>query len=281
MKKIRSYTGNAYAFHQSVLDAKKEGTLKSTISAMATSYADCFEKYNCHFDDDTLQELEPIAVSPEQRNAMLELYSFRLKPFINLFKLLTTDNNNRSNPICPICTINNVNSFDHVIPKSEFPEYVDHPLNLIPCCSVCNGKKTNIWRNDRERVFLNLYIDELPNLQYLFVDSELINDIPVFHYYLQRPAEMDVLLYKRISSHYQSLDLCNRFADNSDCAFDEFRVLIVGMVEGGADAVHINHAMMKVVGSYKEKYGYNYWKSILLQHCLQKDEIFLLMQQSW
>ena len=50
------------------------------------------------------------------------MYSFPDgKPFQELLADLTTDEHNRVSKLCPNCTINNVQSLDHCIPKTEFP----------------------------------------------------------------------------------------------------------------------------------------------------------------
>lgn len=144
-----------------------------------------------------------------------------MNPFQELLKVLTTDENNRISNICPNCTVGRVESLDHCIPKSEFPEFSDNPLNLMPCCMYCNSKKSSVWRREGQRVFLNLFLDELPNVRYLFVQTHIKDGIPVFKFFIDNRNSIENNLYKKIEKHYSTLDLCNVFADNSDDVVDE------------------------------------------------------------
>lgn len=75
----------------------------------------------------------------------------------------------------------------------------------MQCCMTCNGKKSKIWRTETDRIFLNLFIDEVPNHQYLFVRGELIEGTPVFSFRLEQPTEIDDLFYAKIVGHYTGL----------------------------------------------------------------------------
>ncbi|WP_258089190.1 HNH endonuclease [Weissella fangxianensis] len=46
--------------------------------------------------------------------------------------------------ICTICGAQIAGQLDHVLPKSQFPQYVVTPLNLVPICASCNSKKGDV-----------------------------------------------------------------------------------------------------------------------------------------
>lgn len=63
---------------------------------------------------------------------------------------------------CPLCGIHDVTDIDHYMPRSVFPEYSVHPLNLIPICHECNKRKGDVWLTDKgERLIFNAYFDVL------------------------------------------------------------------------------------------------------------------------
>lgn len=130
MRRIKSYTGDAFNFHKKVLNAKKEGKAKTVVSDIEETIKTQFECYDTCFKEDTLQNLKAAPVTDEQKEALLNMYSFQMKPFQELLAELTTDEHNRVSKLCPNCTINNVQSLDHCIPKTEFPEFSDNPKNL-------------------------------------------------------------------------------------------------------------------------------------------------------
>lgn len=274
MRKIKSYTGDAFNFHKKVLNAKKKGKTKTIVSDIEEIIKAQFECYDTCFKEDTLQNLEAAPVSVEQKVALLDLYSFQMKPFQELLADLTTDEHNRVSKLCPNCTINNVQSLDHCIPKTEFPEFSDNPKNLMQCCMTCNGKKSKIWRNDTDRVFLNLFLDEIPNLQYLFVRGELIEGTPVFSFRLERPKGINDLLYSKIVGHYTGLDLLNRFAVNSPDVIDELIFIIKSLIENSIPQDRIKNSVLSSASKLQDKFGTNYWKALLYIECVSNKEIY-------
>ena len=274
MRKLKSYTGDTFNFHKKVLNAKKKGKTKTIVSDIEEIIKNQFESYDTCFKEDTLQNLEAAPVTDEQKEALLEMYSFQMKPFQELLADLTTDEHNRVSKLCPNCTINNVQSLDHCIPKTEFPEFSDNPKNLMQCCMTCNGKKSKIWRTETDRIFLNLFIDEVPNHQYLFVRGELIEGAPVFSFRLEQPTEIDDLFYAKIVSHYTGLDLLNRFAENSPDVIDELIFIIKSSIENSIPTDKIKKSILSAASKLQEKFGTNYWKALLYIECVSNKDIF-------
>lgn len=274
MRKIKSYSGDAFTFHKKVLNAKNTGNTKTVVSSMEEVIKAQFDNYDASFQADTLHHLDPIPTTREEKDALLDMYSFKMKPFQELLVNLTTDEHNRVSKLCPNCTINNVQSLDHCIPKSEFPEFSDNPKNLMQCCMTCNGKKSKIWRTNAARIFLNLFIDEIPPIQFLFVRGELREEIPVFSFRLEQSEGIDDLLYAKIKSHYFGLDLLNRFADNSSDVADELAFTIKPWVEKNLPLDTIKESILKTALNMQEKFGKNYWKAILYIECVSNDEIY-------
>lgn len=42
---------------------------------------------------------------------------------------------------CPLCGQRDVQTLDHYLPRSEYPELCVTPANLVPCCRDCNSAK--------------------------------------------------------------------------------------------------------------------------------------------
>ncbi|MGM9762536.1 MAG: hypothetical protein ACI3ZQ_00740 [Candidatus Cryptobacteroides sp.] len=274
MRKIKSYSGDAFNFHKKVLNAKKTGKTKTLVTSLEGIIKAQFECYDTCFKEDTLQNLEAAPVTDEQKDALLNMYSFQMRPFQELLAVLTTDEHNRVSKLCPNCTINNVQSLDHCIPKTEFPEFSDNPKNLMQCCMTCNGKKSKIWRSETDRIFLNLFIDEIPTQQYLFVKGELIEGIPIFSFRLEQSAGIDNLLYRKIVSHYNGLDLLNRFAENSPDIIDELIFIIKSSVQNSIPPDKIKKSVLSAASMLQEKFGTNYWKALLYIECVSNKEIY-------
>lgn len=274
MKKIKHFVGDTFLFHKKVLQSKHQGDTKIIVGNLSDDIKRCFSQYDTNFTNDTLQEMNPLNLSDEQKCALLGMYSFKMKPFQELLRDLTTDENNRVSKICPNCTVGSVESLDHCIPKTEFPEFSDNPLNLMPCCMSCNSKKSSIWRKDGNRIFLNLFLDDLPNVRYLFINSIIEDGIPLFNFFVDNRNRLDSNLYSKIEAHYSALDLCNIFSDNSDNVVDDLVLKFTTLSEIGINEAQIKKAFLSIAQKWQEKYGYNYWKSILIFECCKNQNVF-------
>lgn len=272
MKKIKHFADDPFLFHKKVLKCKRSGKTKDIVESLDADIQGCFSVYNARFSNDTLQELEALTVSEEQKKALLDMYSFRMRPFQELLKVLTTDANNRISNICPNCTVGIVESLDHCIPKSEFPEFSDNLLNLMPCCMYCNSKKSSVWRKRGQRVFLNLFLDELPNVRYLFVQTHIKDGVPVFKFFIDNRNCIENNLYRKIEKHYSTLDLCNVFADNSDDVVDDLAFQFKSVP--GLPEEQIRNMFVKQAELWQAKFGYNYWKSALVLECCNNANVF-------
>lgn len=100
--------------------------------------------------------------------AIGELNSPKNEGFNNLYtnftkrKWATTLLNKLNINVCPYCnrqytfTINEKGirpQFDHYFPKSKYPYLAVSLYNLIPCCSICNSKKSDIDTYKQEFIY--------------------------------------------------------------------------------------------------------------------------------
>lgn len=274
MRKIKHYAGNSYLFHKKVLSAKRNASIIKTVESMDGSIKKAFEEYDKSFYSDTLHYMHPLSLDPNQQEALRALYSYRLKPFQELLAELTTDEYGRVAKLCPNCTINEIHSLDHCVPKGEFPEFSDHPRNLMQCCPVCNSKKSEIWRDDANRTFLNLFIDDIPDVQYLFINSRLVKNIPFFLFSLSRPQGIEDVMFERIEGHYNSLDLLKRFSETSSYIIDELKFTIKSSSESGCTNDMIKKTILNNAGLLQSKFGINYWKALIYKEVGENELIF-------
>lgn len=76
--------------------------------------------------------------------------------------------------VCPICGSNITNTFDHVLPKSLFPEFAITPINLVPMCLNCNSKKSESLNTTYEQSSFHPYYEDFSDLTGLYF--RLTND---------------------------------------------------------------------------------------------------------
>lgn len=267
MKKIQHHSNDAFEFHKKAVSRKKTSQEKTILESVEKDIEGCYTVYNNQFRENSLSSLRPFDTNQQTKEALIELYQFKRKVFSDLFESLTTTIDNKRDMLCPNCTLTDCSQLDHYIPKSLFPEFSANPLNLIQCCSICNQKKLDRWLKGVHPIFLNLYIDDLPSVQYLFVDITMDNGIPRFRFYLQTPGTIDPILFNRIESHYQGLDLCERFAERADNVISEIHRDYIASKD--AKVTPLQFWEMQKIRAMNEQsvFGFNYWRSILILEC--------------
>jgi hypothetical protein len=277
MKKIKAYQGDTLEFHNKVINSKHHRStdpeFKNRVLSLNPIVKEQFEEYNKQFNLDNLTSLSTKINDVQEKNDLRSLYNYDTKPFQELNDILTTGSNNTRQPLCPNCTVNNVNTFDHLIPQSEFAEFADLPTNLIPCCSYCNSKKSANWRIGNKRKYLNLYIDDLPNVQYLFAELSIIDSTIKVKFIVDNRNNIEIEFFTRIYNHYKDLELCDLFSRNCDNTISEIKT------ELHKYRVYLHKDVLKKINIDIEaenfkKYGFNYWKSILKIECVTNNTIF-------
>lgn len=272
MKNLLAYSDDAFAFHKSVISKKNKTKDDPDYKIRVSSYNDDIETYLENYDEKySLNQLERLTAhgyTGDQKDDLHKLYKFKASIFQELKVKVTTRDGNIIDNICQNCTISEVNSFDHVLPKEDFSEYVVNPKNLFPSCTKCNSYKSTVWIQNGKRVFLNLYKDVLPEVQYLFVDIQIDASNLSLTYSVNNIHDINVDLYNLIFSHYDKLHLCQRFKENSDVVVSELENEISGYKEVLSIDV-IKQVIENTCIKDKEIYGHNYWKSILKLTLLQ------------
>ncbi|MDO6737376.1 HNH endonuclease [Wenyingzhuangia sp. 2_MG-2023] len=270
MKNIKSYTGSDIGFHNDIVNnSLKKGDVKDNLISNKHIIEASFADYKIRFENKNLFDVSAHGFIGENKSNLLKLYSSQRKAIVELKTELTTDDNNRRNNICPNCTIETVSSLDHFIPKEEFPEFSVNPINLIPCCTTCNSKKKEFWKNDEQMFFLNLYSDIIPNEQFLFVT--IYSNID-FSFEIKNVHNIDDDLFNVIESHYDKLELLQRFKENADNEISELEYLIDSCDDKTQD--ELARFLLAHYKNKEAKFGMNNWKIVLVKAMIESGLYF-------
>ena len=162
MNNLKNSTINAITFFDDVVNLKKntksDPTYKVRVNLLRNDIQNKFNEYDTLFVKNNLVTINPFGYTNQDKVDLLKLYSYQSKIIQKLKNSITTTEHNRIINTCQNCTISEVNSFDHIIPKNEFPEFSVNPKNLFPSCTICNGYKSEVWRHNGTNLFLNLYL---------------------------------------------------------------------------------------------------------------------------
>lgn len=271
MFNIRPYSSASTDFLKKVIKSKrkrKDDTAppfyKDRIVKFNQDLAQPYSNYDSSFQSNTIYTL--VNNQQFQSNAikadLLDLYSYSSKPFVELKNELVKLPNNRSFDTCQYCAINSINTLDHILPKEKFPEFVVHPKNLFPACSLCNGKKSTKFVNNGIPEFLNLYLHDLPKVQYLF--TEVILDKNTFNvrFYLKNINSIDPHIFEIIENHYRNLDLLSRYEKQASSIISIFEDTIISNL---ADQTLDDLFQMYINSftAFRKTLGHNHYKIIL------------------
>lgn len=273
------YHSDSFNFHIEVVDSKniRSALLKSRVHAKDDEIEARFDEYDHAFETNTLESIAEEPVMQEMRTDLQSLYNFKSRPFQELHELLIRPDG-ILNDTCPNCDKDSVESFDHLLPQTKFPEFSDHPLNLMPCCSECNGRKSANWIENGRRKYLNLYIDELPEVQYLFCDVRVSGDAIECDFSLANPNGIDADLFRKITNHFETLDLCRRYKNRSNQVVTELSTQVqlcksfpLGDIK---EKEYVRHILQDVIANSKQQKGCNNWKTLIFEACCNTDEVF-------
>lgn len=274
MLKIKSYEKNSSSFYGEVVNSKRNTTntprLKEELEAISNTQSSYFDVYDEAFRSNSLVIIEAASYDDNNKANLKSLYSYRSKKIQELKNLLTRHPLHTEHILntCQNCTINEADTMDHILGQTEFPEFAVHPKNLFPCCSVCNKKKSDKYVNEEgSQLFLNLFLDDLPQSQYLHVEFG-DNWLPRFR--LEQPEDVPDNIFNLIERHYEKLGLLTRFRDSSNEIISSLRSTI--RVFGRVD---IREKIEELCLELEPVLGYNHRK-IVLTRALGSSEEFII-----
>ncbi|SIT13307.1 hypothetical protein SAMN05421786_106130 [Chryseobacterium ureilyticum] len=274
MKNLKSFDANCFDVYKEAVERKEEGTAKEILSSVKPMIGLLYFEYSTKFDNNEIYNLTPYGFSGERKDCLINLYQYKSAIIKKLKKKILDSQIITINATCQYCTLNSVNSLDHFIPKGDFPEFSVNPLNLFPCCSECNSKKSKYVFNGVESLFLNLYLDKLPSKKYLKADFDFSDDIPLVTFNLYNPEDIGASLHKTISNHYGRLDLLERMRLKSNEVITEIIKPIKGYYRFNKDIEEIKKFLREEEIEIQEAYGFNYWKSVLRLSLIENTEFW-------
>ena len=266
MHNITPYSENAFALYKEAVDRKDDGESKNRLVAAEKTVEALYKEFDEHFPDNSLRLIPSDRMKKPLRDDLFDMYSYEAAIVKKVKKWLQEHNSVTVYGVCQHCGIVPFDTMDHILPHQRYAEYSVHARNLIPCCTDCNRRKN-------EREILNLYVDVLADVEYLFMDVKANGDTVDLSFRLDNSQGfVQPDLFRKIAAHYAKLELFDRMKTIATTRISGFLTQIKrSYVKYGKQAVidEINED----VEDLRQAYGYNYWE-VAFQKGLVNSPVF-------
>lgn len=264
MKNLKPYKGECFKIHEKAVNKKHKGALKDRLQSLNEAVKKEFDNYDNKFKTNEINLLIPNEILNPSKEDLLTLYDYQSGTITSLRENIKDLQIKTITNTCQNCTIDSAKTLDHILPKSIFPEFIVNPINLFPCCTTCNSYKLTTVENGGGKFYLNLYLDELPAEQYLFVEVFIDQHDEInFLFFLENiDDKIDPKLFSVIENHYTNLHLFERMASKSIEYISEFENEILKFRQL-LPLETIIEVYIKTANENKKAYGFNHWKCIL------------------
>jgi len=274
MKKlIHIRTRKLISWYDKIVEAKNDDNAKQILLNIKPNVKDRYDYYEANFSSN---DLITITDSNYLKNhpQLLSCYKSEGEALKKLKRKIRKLQDDKLKGVCQYCGIRKPISFDHYLPISDYPEFGVLPINLIPCCLECNGKKKSYWKENDVRSIINFYLDNIEDRQFLFAKINFRNNIPSLKFYLRNPGNnIDSELFQTIEYHFYRLELLNLYKSESSDELDEIIQKLKIYVKL-TDNVKLKDMFTEDKVRLEIQFGINYWKAVML-NAMAKSNNFL------
>jgi len=260
--------------HKLVVEAKNIGPIKTTLETLDNLVTARFQVYNEAFENNTLHALTESTALQAYKAELQSCYKNSTIPLRSIFQAIKAQPT-RILKFCPYCGMTLPKTYDHYVPEGRFPEFSAHALNLIPCCGICNSSKKERWRVGNTRIFINYYLDPIPDVQYLQVQIQTAPRslaVGAVFSLVRHPNIVDDQMWNLIDSHYRELDLLNRYKEEVNNEVSDIYDTCCSHIEDGGG--NIPQFLLNMSERNGQVFGVNHWR-VVLWTALAQDPNFI------
>lgn len=271
MKNLKPYPKCSKEAYNNSIKSKQRET-KQKLRSIKTQV---FVKYDAYSSDlPTLKEISTSSLSAQNKEALLGAYQSKTKEFqAVLDEIRAIQDTSYLRQYCQYCGVNLSKSNDHYFPKEDYTFYTIFPINLVPCCLDCNGKKgKRIYKVTGERRFINFYYDNLDGKCFLECSITYDENIPIFTFGLEFDATFDPDFKIIVEEHFANLGLIEKYKDISEAEFD---LISEEFSESNFVITEVESLVKSKMKTHEKQLGYNHYKTALLRGMLGSIQKFV------
>ncbi|KQW85556.1 hypothetical protein ASC89_00255 [Devosia sp. Root413D1] len=145
------------------------------------------------------------------------------------------------------------------------------PINLVPYCGGCNGKKSDRQVADPEKAFIHPYLDIVPDVPYLTVAIQQNASVTAQIAFDANAALGSDLLKKRMAHQFETVDVPTQLASEIVEFLEEHADNIAGA--GLPDGAPVSSYLASTADRVAARLGHSFWKVAILR-ALAADAVF-------
>lgn len=236
--------------------APRRGHLRAARAAVLNAYRDYVAAAP------NVADLPKVGLDEDQSDALLHAYSVETKPMAGLREKLTE-------PVilarCPFCGLSETSTLDHYLPKEQHPQFAVFSRNLVPCCSPCNTRKSELVVDEATdvRFFLHPYFDDVPDTSFIQLRVTLLPDALGLSFRVHRPDGMAARVFLHLQSHFRLLRLSDRYRRMSLEHLRERRRALARFYGPARDAGRVAAELRQDADDFESDFGPNHWRAVL------------------
>jgi len=170
---------------------------------------------------------------------------------------------------CPVCgELGRPRTLDHCLPKTTYPEFAIHLLNLVPACDWCQGEKLTDYKNAAgARSFLHPYYDEVNRPLYTIrLQAPYLTPVISFEIRNDLPEELKEL----VASHLKGIDFWVRFKEYFENSYQN--IIRIASDTRAAGNVTVSN-VIQIGYSLQVVKGINSWDAVLYRSLLEDRKV--------
>ena len=172
---------------------------------------------------------------------------------------------------CPYCNAMLVDSLDHVLPKSVYPEFSILAQNLVPACATCNRKKDDHCAQKTGLNLMHPYFVNIPNDPILFAAVAIGAQEVTWQFYLQQNGSINDDQFESIKNLFNLLGLADRYSQISVGTIMDLAEHLDDLHQAGG-ATTTRRFLQQIGDSARRSRGENYWKTAILRALAASDD---------
>ena len=180
---------------------------------------------------------------------------------------------------CPYCGFGEISELDHHLPRSKYNLFAIYARNLIPCCHVCNSKKSALAKHQPDAQIAHVYFQEFPQARFMFAHAEVSENSLYITFSIAQCSGMENSLFQRLKFQFERFELNERYQREVNDFLSSHGPSIEDAARGGPAS--LRSWLERSRNDLQKKFGLNDWRPVVLDALLQSNDFWALSSFEW